>query len=262
MSPETMKGAYDAKADLWSIGVCSYMLLAGGHKPFDGKDPKGLVQKVLKAEYSFNAPKSWDEISPLAKKFIGSLLVVDPQKRPSASEACNHEWIRTLVVSEHIPEELKNSVRKSLVRYADFGSFRKLALNVIAKRSTPDEIFQLRKVFSEFDSLNNGTLTLGVFEAALASFNFSSDEVTKIFKSLDVNRNNEINFTEFLAACLEAQGDFAEYRIAEAFDLLDSNDSGYISRDNLRKILGDNADEKYIDRLIAEANISKNGKIS
>lgn len=257
-----MKGAYDAKADLWSIGVCSYMLLAAGHKPFDGRNPKALVRKVLKAEYNFNAPGSWETTSLLAKAFIGCLLLVDPRERPSASEACNHEWIRSFVVFEQTSDELKNSVRKSLVRYANFGSFRRLALNVIAKRSTSDEVFNVRKVFREFDTLNTGTLTVGDFEAALASFDFSSDEAGKIFKSLDVNRNNEINFTEFLAACLESQGELAEYRIAEAFDLLDSDDSGFISRDNLRRILGNHPAENYIDRLIAEGSGNKNGKIS
>ncbi|GAX21469.1 hypothetical protein FisN_10Hh048 [Fistulifera solaris] len=260
MSPETMKGAYDEKADLWSIGVCIYILLAAGHKPFDGKDPKELVQKVLKADYNFESPESWNSISLMAKTFINSLLVVDPAKRPSAKKACNHEWIRSFAVVEHASDDLKRSVRKALIRYANFGSFRRLALNVIAKRSTSDEIFHLRKVFQEFDMLNTGTLTLRVFEGALLSLNVSSEEIAKIFKSLDVNRNDAVNFTEFLAACLEAQGDLAEYRIAEAFDLLDFDDTGYITRDNLRKLLGGYSSENYIDRLLAEAG--SNGKIS
>lgn len=36
MSPETIDGKYTSKADLWSVGVCSYMLLSG-IKPFWGK---------------------------------------------------------------------------------------------------------------------------------------------------------------------------------------------------------------------------------
>lgn len=43
----------------------------------------------------------------------------------------------------------------------------------------------------------------------------------------DVNRNNQVNYTEFLAAALETQGYIQEYRLAEAFDLMDSDDSGY-----------------------------------
>lgn len=77
----------------------------------------------------------------------------------------------------------------------------------------------------------------------------------------DVNKTNEINYTEFLAAALEVQGTIEEYRLAEAFDLIDSDDSGYITRDDLRRILGENTDDKYIDQLIAEADFKKDGRI-
>ena len=38
----------------------------------------------------------------------------------------------------------------------------------------------------------------------------------------DINKNNAINYTEFLAAALETQGTnlIEEHRLAEAFDLL------------------------------------------
>lgn len=71
-----------------------------------------------------------------------------------------------------------------------------------------------------------------------------------------------INYTEFLAAALETQGTIEEYRLAEAFDLMDVDDSGYISRQNLRHILGDHTDERYIDQLIAEADFKRDGQIS
>jgi Ca2+-binding EF-hand superfamily protein len=65
--------------------------------------------------------------------------------------------------------------------------------------------------------------------------------VTLLFTvSQDVNKNNVINYTEFLAAAIETQGIIEEYRLAEAFELLDTDNKGYISRDNLRQILGDN----------------------
>jgi hypothetical protein len=71
-----------------------------------------------------------------------------------------------------------------------------------------------------------------------------------------------INYTEFLAAALETQGTIEEYRLAEAFDLMDVDDSGYISRDNLKQILGDHTDERYIDSLMAEADFFRDGRIS
>jgi calcium-dependent protein kinase len=41
------------------------------------------------------------------------------------------------------------------------------------------------------------------------------------------NQNGLINYTEFLAATIEAQGYIEEDRIAEAFDRLDTDEVGY-----------------------------------
>lgn len=73
----------------------------------------------------------------------------------------------------------------------------------------------------------------------------------------DVNKNGVIMYTEFIAATLEAQGHIEEERIAEAFDRLDSDDSGFISRQNLTEFLGHEATSQEIQDLINE--IDKDG---
>jgi hypothetical protein len=67
-------------------------------------------------------------------------------------------------------------------------------------------------------------------------------------------------YTEFIAATLEAHGRIEEERIAEAFDRLDSDDSGYISKDNLRDFLGGDATTKQINEIIKESDKDKDGK--
>lgn len=47
----------------------------------------------------------------------------------------------------------------------------------------------------------------------------------------DVNGCNEITYTEFIAATLDLHGRVEEKRLAEAFDLMDDDDSGYISKE-------------------------------
>lgn len=159
MSPETMKGHYTTKSDLWSIGICLFMMLSNGERPFEGKTPKQLVARVLTGDVQFNTAL-WDETSEESKQFIRSLLKVDPSERLTANDAMNDLWFRSRAVSSsHVSlcrQELIEEVQDSIVRYADTGEFRKLALNVIAKKSTSDEIFELRKVFDEFDTLNSG----------------------------------------------------------------------------------------------------------
>ena len=64
-----------------------------------------------------------------------------------------------------------------------------------------------------------------------------------------------------MAATLEVKGDIEVERIAEAFDRLDSDDSGFISPQNLRDILGNYSDQE-IQSLVAEADTDKDGRIS
>ena len=78
----------------------------------------------------------------------------------------------------------------------------------------------------------------------------------------DLDGTGHIRYTEFLASTIEARGAIDERRLAEAFDRLDSDDSGYITVENLREILGDEFPQEEIDAIIRESDITKDGRIS
>jgi Ca2+-binding EF-hand superfamily protein len=166
---------------------------------------------------------------------------------------------------------------------------RSTDLQVIAYRSSTDDILELRKAFDQYDSANDGIITYEEFKQALRQANYSEDAFKEIFDSVvscngpidislcngcdtfanswwthsfcqDVNKNGHIMFTEFIAATLEVHGRIEEERIAEAFDRLDSDDSGYISKANLREFLGKNATAKQINEIIKEGDKDKDGK--
>jgi hypothetical protein len=77
-----------------------------------------------------------------------------------------------------------------------------------------------------------------------------------------VDQTGEIKYCEFLAATIEATGAISEERLAEAFDRLDSDDSGYISADNLRELLGSDIPQDEINAIIEEADLSNDNLIS
>jgi EF-hand domain pair len=76
------------------------------------------------------------------------------------------------------------------------------------------------------------------------------------------NYNSEIEYTEFLGATIEARGHIEELRVAEAFDRLDADDSGYITKADLKSVMGNNFSPKRIEELMAEADSDHDGKIS
>lgn len=78
----------------------------------------------------------------------------------------------------------------------------------------------------------------------------------------DLDGSGRIRYTEFLAATIEAQGAISEERLAEAFDRLDSDDSGYISAQNLAEMLGQDFPADEINSIIQEADLTKDGLIS
>jgi hypothetical protein len=71
-----------------------------------------------------------------------------------------------------------------------------------------------------------------------------------------------IRYTEFLAATIESLAPISEARLAEAFDRLDSDDSGYIDFRNLEEFFGQDVYPDYIQAIIEEADLTHDHRIS
>ena len=96
VAPEILKGKkYGTAVDMWSCGVIVYILL-GGYPPFHDDNHAILYRKIKAADYAFD-PQYWDQVSDDAKDLIKKMLVVDPDKRLTASQALRHpgSWSAT-----------------------------------------------------------------------------------------------------------------------------------------------------------------------
>lgn len=92
IAPEILKREYYGKpVDMWSAGVCLYILLSG-YAPFYDEDQRRLFEKIKKGQYCFDED-AWGDISPEAKHLIAGLLQLDPAKRLTAAEALRHPWV-------------------------------------------------------------------------------------------------------------------------------------------------------------------------
>lgn len=88
VAPEVLadKGYDGCSADVWSIGVILYVLLAG-FLPFDEPTMSGLFRKIQKGEYQF---PPW--FTPESRNLISKILVVDPEKRYTLQQVKEHPW--------------------------------------------------------------------------------------------------------------------------------------------------------------------------
>jgi len=263
IAPEVLLGSYTSMVDLWSIGVMAYMLLSSS-KPFHEKRRSRMIAKIKQGTFSFYA-STWDHLSQESKDFVSALIVVDPKTRLDGGQALNHKWLSDeFPLSERIPdEEFLGSVQESIASYADVGEFKKMALMVIAHKSSSAEIVELRKAFDAYDTTNDGVISFTEFKTAMSSSdNYTEKDIEQIFQNLDTGKDGQIYYTEFLAATLEAHGRIVEETLADAFDRMDCDDTGYISDQNLRDFLGTDATTEKVEKLMAEVDLDGDGKIS
>jgi len=312
---------YTEKADIWSIGVVTYMLLTHGQYPFL-KDREELHDRMKRdklenAEYSFPVEI---HVSADAQTFVSNCLKRYPGARWSAIKALTflqEEWIpplqqlqqqqsHTIASSNNADKkeiselptdsnsnaELVQSIhdttaatpamgqkKRSRVRmetcmlngisaYAStYGEFKKRVLLAMAYQMDKTSITKLRDLFFAIDTNNIGTLTVDELKGALdqmhADKHLSASTIEKMFKGIDVDGLGTIHYHEFLAALLESQGMLTEERLADAFERIDSEGKGYISKENLKSILGPDYNSKMVDKMIKEASNGKHdGKIN
>ncbi|KAF7222204.1 death-associated protein kinase 3 [Nothobranchius furzeri] len=82
------------EADMWSIGVITYILLSGA-SPFLGETKQETLTNISAVNYDFDE-EYFSNTSELAKDFIRRLLVKDPKKRMTINESLEHSWIKVI----------------------------------------------------------------------------------------------------------------------------------------------------------------------
>jgi serine/threonine protein kinase len=215
MAPELIHGDYDAKADIWSLGVIAFMLLSSS-MPFYGENRNAVIDHILHGKYKFRS-KRWQQVSTEAKDFVMSLLRRRPEKRPSAQEALQQSaWLSRDVDnnSSNMAEmDRMDTIQASIQAFAKYPTLKKLALLVVAYKSTSEEIGFLRKMFSKFDTTNDGEISYDEFRTALLeNYDYTESEIESMFAGMDIDGMGKVHYMEFLAATIEAHGSIDEER--------------------------------------------------
>jgi calcium/calmodulin-dependent protein kinase I len=116
VAPEVLqeRPEYDAKVDVWALGVITYILLCG-FPPFYHPNNTELFRLIRRGHFEFPSPY-WDNVSQDAKDFVRSMLVVKSHERPTIAQVLQHKWMTG---------KCNSDLTSNLARFKEYNATRK-----------------------------------------------------------------------------------------------------------------------------------------
>jgi serine/threonine protein kinase len=257
MAPEMLTMSYSEKADIWALGVITYMLLTG-RPPFEGKDENTVFDRVRRGHVAYNE-KPWSALSPEALEFTKSLLSFDPEKRPSAKQPLELPWLAKYQKRRRAFMDCKDGkvfgkeVCDSLLRFASYPPLKRVALMVVSHHVKEEDTRDLRNMFLNLDEDHSGELTFEEIFNMINKYSVASISdgcFRQVFDQLDQEKTGKVHYMEFLAATLESRVKITGDLLNQAFTHLDVESNGIISIDNLQQLLGGKFTREQVENLI------------
>lgn len=94
--------------------------------------------------------------------------------------------------------------------------------------------------------------------------NLTNDDIDQAMGIMDSNKNGYIDYTEFIAACLQSYNYLKENHLKSAFSYFDKDNSGTISLDELKQCLQSEdftLPEDLIAKLLKEADFNNDNQV-
>jgi len=200
VAPEVLHRSYSTEADMWSIGVITYILLCGS-RPFWARTESGIFRSVLRADPNFD-DTPWQSVSPEAKDFVKRLLNKDYRKRMTAAQALSHPWLR----DQHGQIPLDMLVFKLVKAYLRSTPLKRAALKALSRAITEDELIYIRAQYNllEPDS-GDGRICIDNFSTALlqnCTDAMKESRTLEILNALEPLAYRRMDFEEFCAATI------------------------------------------------------------
>eukprot|EP01041_Mallomonas_annulata_P006695 gene6695-13575_t len=257
VAPEVLSGAYDAKCDVWSIGVIAYMLLSGS-PPFHGNNDAETLKAVQEGTLVFN--KYFNPVSAQAKDFIRTCLTRNVSERPTAEALQKHEWFKIL----HEPAEpMSTDIIHRLQGFEKKSALSRLCTEVVAHTLTAQQIKGLRKEFLKLDVNQSGEISYEDLKSILQlNGRIPTEEIDKLFSNgrTGWEHTGKINYHEFIAATISISA-IKDENLKLAFEMM-SNRNGYITAEDIQDLLGKDATQQEVERMLSEMNLNLTSHIT
>ena len=237
VAPEVLKGEYDEKCDIWSIGAVAYLLLCG-EPPFTGNSNNEIFKKIVNDNVRFNFYK-WKNISNNAKDFVRICLNKNGNKRPSASEALKYPWFNNVLKETHNINNIKKEIMINIKNFNINYEFKKMVLKYLINNLTDEEKKIYKEAFYAVDINHNGFILPQELKHTydLMNINITIDQINYLFNILPQNKNLGMGYSEFIMAGVDQKKLFTKENLEDSFNYFDINKTGFIEYDNLNSAL-------------------------
>eukprot|EP00347_Sterkiella_histriomuscorum_P020848 403336235 len=264
IAPEVLKGEYNEKCDLWSLGVILYILLSG-KPPFDGNDDKEIVNSVRMGTYSITGPE-WKNISNDAKDLIKKMLTYDILNRITAEQAINHPWIKKKVLEPSDPKATISALQNLRMFRAEQKMQQAAITFIVSQLASKEEMSELQRAFKALDKNSDGKLSREELIEGYTHIlgDLAEEEVDRIMLVADSDGSGEIDYSEWVVATMDKRKLLTNEKLEAAFNLFDRDGGGSISAAEIKEVLGvgKNIDEKIWNEIIMEVDANGDGEIS
>ena len=226
IAPEVLKGNYDEKCDIWSIGALTYIMLSG-EPPFKGKSNNEIFMKIIKDPIKFN-PYKWNNLSENSKNFIKLCLNKDPNKRPNAVEALGHVWFNSIEISS--PKNITQDILNNIKNFSIKQQFKKIVLRYILSTLNETELKKYKRAFYAIDFKHNGTILKEELKKAfeIGKIEITDDNINKVYKLCDENQKGSLDYTDFLMCAYDKKYLLTDKKLNLACQYFDVDNSGII----------------------------------
>ena len=133
---------------------------------------------------------------------------------------------------------------------------------------TEDEIEEIKEAFDLFDTDGSGSIDPRELRAAMQSLGFEAKNQTiyQMITDLDKNKNNNIDFEEFLDMMTARMSDRdTREDINKVFRLFDDDGTGSISIRNLRRVareLGETMTDEELQEMVDRADSNGDSQVT
>ena len=165
---------------------------------------------------------------------------MNPQKRPSATEALDHPWFQ-LANEGGLKDRNLSGALDNLKKFTGYSKIKQAMLGFFVQNMlSQQELNHLAEQFKEFDKDGSGALSPQELKMALREVqgvDFNEKELKEIINRIDADGDGEINYGEFLMASLNHNALLSSERLEVAFRMFDVDGNGEISIKELQELL-------------------------